>query len=230
MVKPMMSSKKPVAIIICAGEATRWNNHMGVSKHFAEVDGEPILQRTVRLANKYTDRVFVVAKTPDYKLDGAKLFVPKLDPTNEDADKYLSSRDLWNLGGRTVVLLGDVFFTESAMRKIFSFKKREWQVFGRYDASQLTGTPWGELFAQSFYPEHIPEHLSNLNYIANLRREGAIDRCSGWEHYRAMAGIELTEHKITKRFYEINDWTDDFDFPEDYDRFIERWNKVGKAQ
>lgn len=194
-------------------------------KHFVQVDGEPILERTVRLSRKYTDDIFVVAKDQSYDVEGAKLFFPKLDQSNEDADKFLSSKDLWNSSGRTIVMYGDVFFTEEAMETIFRYKKREWALFARENGSDITGTPWGECFAQSFYPEHMPEHLSSLNRIAYERREGIINRCGGWEHYRAMVSVPLNEHKINGHFIEINDFTDDFDYPEDYDRFIKLWAK-----
>ncbi len=225
MIKSLINKPTVTAIIICAGEATRWANYMNVPKHFAPVDGEPILHRTIRLASKYTSTIYVVAKSQNYKIKNSQLFVPKLDTTNEDADKFLSSKDLWNLGGRTIVFYGDVFFTDDAMRQIFTHRKREWTLFAREHESKITGTPYGECFAQSFYPENIPEHLSNLNRIAYERREGIIDRCGGWEHYRAMADVDLKEHRINGRFYDIDDYTDDFDYPDDYDRFIKAWAK-----
>jgi len=218
------------AIIIAAGEASRWKNHLGIPKHFAPVDGEPIIYRTVRLLRERSVvDIYVVgpADDPRYAIEGSTLFVPKKEPHNQDADKFLNSRDLWDANGRTVVFYGDVFFTEYAMDSIVNFEGKDWTLFCRFDSSQYTGTGWGECFAQSFYPKDIEEHKEKLYYIADLKRKNIIDRCGGWEHYRAMQGYrdhEVKEHLHRKgKVFEINDWTDDFDHPTDYERFIENW-------
>ena len=31
------------------GEGKRWGNYLGIPKHLIEIDGEPIIKRTVRL-------------------------------------------------------------------------------------------------------------------------------------------------------------------------------------
>lgn len=214
------------AIIIAAGEATRWNNYLGTPKHLIRIDGEPLLHRTVRLLKQYTDDIFVVAKDdPLYLIDGATRYVPTLNyEAHADADKFLSSKELWNDKGRTVVFYGDVYFTEYAMHKIASYWVKDWTLFCRPHASMYTGTPWGECFAQSFYPEHIEQHEAKLMHIARLFKRGRIDRCGGWEHYRAMIGLrddQIRSKQIKGNIVTIDDFTDDFDYPDDYDRFIE---------
>lgn len=50
-------------------------------------------------------------------------------------------------------------------------------------------------------------------------------KMDGWEHYRAMTGQEnLNKHTVTTNFVEIDDWTEDFDFPKD----LEEWLKNRK--
>lgn len=217
------------AIIIAAGEATRWQNYLGIPKHFAPVDGEPILFRTIRLLKErnITD-VFVVGPDSDqYKIPGSTLYVPLKAPENQDADKFLNSKSLWSKECRTVVFYGDVFFTDNAMDFIINFKSSEWTLFCRFDKSSLTGTKWGECFAQSFFPSDISLHEEKLYYIADLKKRNIINRCGGWEHYRAMNGAlekQVNKHKRYQKHFIIDDWTDDFDYPEDYDRFIKKWN------
>ncbi|GAG87713.1 unnamed protein product, partial [marine sediment metagenome] len=41
------------AIIIADGKGDRWNNYLGVAKHFIEIEGETIIERTIRLIKKY---------------------------------------------------------------------------------------------------------------------------------------------------------------------------------
>jgi len=223
------------AIIIAAGEASRWKNHLGIPKHFAPVEDEPIIVRTVRLLKERNIKeIFIVGPDDDrYKIDGSTLYTPVKEPENQDADKFLNSRNLWNNNGRTVVFYGDVFFTEDAMDSIVYSEELKWTLFCRFNASTLTGTKWGECFAQSFYPEDISIHKEKLYYIAELKRKNIIDRCGGWEHYRAMNGAvdkSVNEHRVYQKYFIIDDWTDDFDYPEDYDRFIKRWNKLKKQK
>lgn len=215
------------AIIIAAGEGSRWNNYMRAPKHFAPVDGQPLLYRTVQQLQKYPEQIreiFVVGRTNKYAVGGTTLFIPERNRANFDADKFLNSKSLWNQNGRTVVFYGDVYFTDEAMQTIINHEPKEWTLFCRPGANQMTGAPDGECFAQSFYDEHIEEHEQALNRIVELYRDDIIDRCGGWEHYRAMLGRPdeaiRAPHVMGERYLEINDWTDDFDYPADYDRFI----------
>lgn len=219
------------AIIIAAGEATRWGDYLGTPKHLVKVDDEPIIYRSVRLLlkNGITDINVVGPDDDRYRIEGSKLFIPQKNyEKNADADKFLNSESLWNTEGRTIVLYGDVFFTEEAMKTICEWEGTDWRLFCRYEPSRLTGTPWGECFAQSFYPKDIERHKKMLEYVAGLWFRRQIKRCGGWEHARAMAGIrvDLGRHYHKPKLYHIiDDWTDDFDTPEDYDRFMENWSK-----
>ena len=229
----MAATANIVAIIIAAGSATRWGNHMGVPKHLIVIEGEPILYRTVRLLKERGVKNIYVVGPPDdprYEVPGSKLYIPTKDRSNHDADKFLNSSPLWNLSGRTIVFYGDVYFTEEAMDTIINWYDMKWTLFARFGASKFTGTKWGECFAQSFYPQAIPKHRDMLIYIAALMNDKVIRRCGGWEHYRAMNGAReknVSKHIKYKRLVEIDDWSDDFDYAQDYDRWIENRKKHG---
>lgn len=216
-------------IILCAGEATRWKDYLGTKKHLIEINGETLLKRTTRLLNERgMNDISVITKEYDerYDTEYSNQEVVKIDyEKNADADKFLSSKHLWNKGGRTVILYGDVYFTEEAINTILKFDKKHWTLFAREKASQITGTKWGECFAISFYPEYADVFESKLREIAELKKQGRIRRCGGWEVYRAMVGLNLNKHKVTKNFVEINDFTEDFDFPSDFDSWINNFNK-----
>lgn len=221
--------KNTKAIIICAGEATRWGDYLNTKKHLIEIEGERLLDRTVRLLKERgVKEIYIVVKriSPEYQVEGAAQWVANLKPEeNADADKFLSSKELWNEEGRTLVFYGDCYFTEEAMDTICNFESREWTLFCRPGASEITGTPWGECFAQSFYPEDHLRHEDGLLKLARLWKEGVIKRCGGWEHYRIMVGradTDLRKHYMTDHYVEINDWTDDFDYPKDYDEWKRR--------
>lgn len=228
---PYIQNEDTVFIIIAAGDATRWGNHLNTPKHLVEIDGVPIIRRTVALLNNrgYTNIHVVGPKNDDrYMIEGSSLYIPTKNENNMDADKFLNSESLWNKKGRTVVLYGDVYFTEEAMDTITQYDQQSWTLFCRFTPSSYTGSIYGECFAQSFYSEDIKSHKENLLYIAELKREGVIQRCGGWEHYRAMNGIRgklLDEHHEYSLHVTIDDWTEDFDVPSDYDTFITLYNK-----
>lgn len=220
--------------MLCAGEASRWNNYLGVKKHLIEIEGERLLDRTIRLLKERgITEIYTVVKdiSMSYYNAGAEQWVAKLNyEDNADADKFLSSRELWNTQGRTLILYGDVYFTEEAMDTITTFAAKEWTLFAREGASTITGTPWGECFAISVYPKDHERMENRLHYIATLWKEGTIKRCGGWELYRAMTGREGKNvrhpHTITTNFVEINDFTDDFDFGSDLDTWLKNRAKV----
>lgn len=213
------------AIIIAAGQGSRWKAYLNNDKHFAPINGETLLERTVRLCreNGVTD-VWVVGRDERYKVDGAELLLPTLTPEYGGADKFLSSRELWLDEGRTITLYGDVYFTDDAMRTIVTYGHRDWMLFARPCASKLTRCQWGECFAITFFEDHRAEHERTLLKAAELYRRGKIMDPSGWQHYRAMTGLPYrlwdTAHVMADRIHVIDDWTEDFDTSGDYLRWM----------
>lgn len=224
------------AIIIAAGDATRWGNHLGVPKHFVEVDGEKIIERTVRQLRSHgiTD-IHVVGPDPSYQIPGSRLFVPTKNKDNADLDKFMNSRELWNPYGKTFVLYGDVYFTDDAMRWILTHDKPEFTLHCRPFNSNLTGTEWGECFCLSFYPRDHKMLNKVFDNLLLLYREDKLKRLGGWEVYKGVLnryGLlpveKMHQHWVTgHNLNAINDWTDDFDYPEDYDRFIKLRKEAG---
>jgi hypothetical protein len=115
-------------------------------------------------------------------------------------------------------LLGDVYFSDLALRKIFGFPNRDYMAFGRYGGSNVTNTPYGELFAHSWWPEQVPEIEDHLEHVDQARAQG-ITRPHGWMLLRSFEGVPLQKHIVSPRYFtQINDWTDDIDFPDDFER------------
>lgn len=199
-------------IIPIGGKGTRWNNHTGVPKYKAVVDGEPILERTVRLIKSYgVDPIILTSSIEEYG----------------DIDKIYSSRSKWSRDDKTVILFGDTFFTEEAMDKIMTNQDTRWTVYGRIMGSAYTGKEYGELYGVSFYPESINQMKKCIERVAKLHERGTISSANLWALYRAMHNFPddlMDSHFAGTDFVEINDFTEDFDWPQDYDKFIERWN------
>lgn len=226
-----MKINKTKAIIVCGGEATRWKNHLNTPKHLITIENERILDRTTRLLKERgIEDILVVTKEYDERYNTPNSVQCVVDinyEKNADADKFLSSKHLWNTDGRTIVLYGDCYFTDEAIKTIVSFKKKEWTLFCRNTESNITGTPWGECFAISFYNESNEKFEDRLKYIAELHKTNIIKRCGAWEAYGAMVGREgkdvMRSHtKMLGNWVLINDFTEDFDSPEDYEEWLSR--------
>ncbi len=205
-------------IILCAGDGSRWNNFLGLPKQLIPINGEALLHRMVRLCHEHniTD-ISIVTHNKKLESDGATLFHPPL--CRWTAETLLSTKEMWS--SRTTILLGDVFYTESAMKKILTTES-PLQFFGRPSASNYTFTPYGELFALCFSAESV-------NTITNACCTVIADGVAGgkgklWQLYRSIVGAELNQHHIEKDFFfPIHDFTDDIDSPEEYEKVIKRY-------
>lgn len=209
-------------IVLCAGEESRWQTYGGYRrKHFLEIDDETILTRTLRLLSESAEpddlEVHVVVRRGDedlyepYMTVGTGLFAIEPAGANEtEAYKYLSSKALWNPAGRTVVLMGDVWYSRPAMATIMDAGRSGWHAFGRPDGSTFTRKPHGEVFAQAFSSLESPCRL--LDRLDMMYRSGTCRRtAAGWALYRLMIDTDPNMHGIGESFVTIDDFTDDFD-------------------
>lgn len=214
----------PKVLILAGGKMSRWRVdgklYMGIEKHFAKINGEPIIKRTIRQLNERGLTPVIIADKAKYELDGAQIYYPEIDPARWECDKFMNSREIWSLD-RTIILLGDVYFSDQALDIILGYKDREWQMFGRAFNSDIKN--YGEGFAFSFYSEHHDRIFGVLNRAIRLHNEGIID--GGWEYYKAWIGLPdylMNTHLVGPNFTNINDETDDLDYPEDYDNMLKK--------
>jgi hypothetical protein len=205
-------------ILICAGRAERWRKYLGVPKHLILIDGEMLLDRTLRLVRRYTSAaIVIVAFDPEYDRDNHERFEPRHGPHHFcDTDKFLSSKERWAESGQTVILYGDVFFTDAAMKTILSHVGSH-RFFGRREDSYITGRRWREMFALSFPAEERAELAEHMSQLRSDLLSGKVSRGGGWELFGRIHGYTWNQ------FTAIDDFTDDFDYPEDYDNWIRRY-------
>jgi len=218
-------------IVLCGGENSRWGDD-GSRKHFVSIDGELLINRTLRLVSAFApERLVVVVNRSHLDLYASNLCgdaeLYGIDPQRgqqTEAYKFLSSREVWNRAGCTVVLLGDVWFSEEAIAKVFRESDDDWTAFGRAGPSGFTGCRWGELFAQRFTA--VVKHEEKLLRLDDMYREGTCKgTASGWAHYRLMIGRDPNIHWVGPRFVEIDDFTEDFDYPEDFDAWLSNYRR-----
>ena len=200
---------KTKIIIPIGGQQERWGNYLGVSKHDINIGGETLLNRIIRLlsSNNFTDIYFSEERDANYG----------------DASKYMGSKEEWNTEGRTLFILGDVYFTEQAIHTILFNYDKDWRIFGRATKS-TTGKDHAEPFAFSFYPEHIKQIKQAGARVAILHQEGRTGGAGFLYLYRALLGLPdefMDKQLYGENFIDIDDLTDDIDMPEDYHRLME---------
>jgi hypothetical protein len=190
-----------------------------VPKHLLEIDSESLIQRTTRQISVYADKTFVVGTDDSYKTDFSQLFIPKQKQPAMEMHKFSSSQELWS--ERTVLLFGDTYYTDQAISTIVQ-DTEDFTFFLRSDASSFTQKPYGEIYAFSFL-DSIHKKLKESIDILLIQHD--IYSAGGWSLMRHLLGIShrsRTKDHLTKGHYiEIDDWTEDFDYPIDLDRWLE---------
>lgn len=189
-------------VIMADGKGTRWDNYMGIPKHLAEVNGEPILGRTVRLLNEMTEgktEVIVTSHDERYEFEGSRRHEP-LDNKLE-IDRF--TREL--IADETCFLYGDTYYTEEALSAIINMEADDLLFFGNTKSIVAVKIKDSALF------EH---HVDN---VKKLFLEGKIDRCVGWQVYQSVTGQDFANKAVpAEKFVLLAKETTDFNTPEEY--------------
>ena len=226
-------------LLLGQGDGRRWNDsdgnpHGGQPKHFAQVMGERVAERGVRLFQERGCEVFLVA--PDWypdmgadrhvTLERSKLF-------GHSMDKLIAPKAYWSADDVTVVAYADCFYTEEAASLIAEHDTRGVHYFRRPWASELTGHRWDELFATAFSADahEVVERCANMVHgwvgLGLVRAQ----KVHMYHHYTAYLGrrrpLPPSKLQHTPDQTVIDDWTDDFDHPREYAEWIRRRVEAG---
>jgi hypothetical protein len=211
-------------LILCAGEGSRWNNYTGVPKYKVVVEGEVLVERTIKQFLKYTDDIVVVTSDESETFPGASTYLANKSRKYKDMDKFLSSHDQWS-DTKTIIVYGDVYFTDEAVKTITTNNKT-WCFYLRKGASQITGKPWGEIFGFSFDGCFNQIMFQTIKSTLFKRIVTNPPKPAGWILLRSLLEVRTTRDIFTPEnsfaYINIDDWTEDFDFPHDLDN----WNKL----
>lgn len=214
----MNFSKNPRVLVLAAGRGSRWANHNNIRKHQIEIDNESLINRIYRQFSEYTNDITIVGLDETYKIEGAQLFIPHEAPEVwKDMAKFYSSEEKWS-NERTILLFGDVYFTDEAVTKIMS-NKDELAFFLRKEGSTKTGKRWKEIFAIAFdgsWNEPLREH------IREIIDAGYATSAGGWMLYKKITNIYKNEELFRDGtpHVVIDDLTEDFDTPEDLETWL----------
>lgn len=209
--------------ILAAGEGSRWGNYRDTPKHKLVIEGEVLIERTVKQFLKYTDDVVVVGSDKSYEVEGARCYIPPYHPRWRDMAKLYCTKDIW-VEDRNVMVFGDVYFTDEAVKTIMT-DTEDWRFYLRKGGSTITGKPWREIFGLAFNGSKNEMMQSAMESV--IRRAIAF-KAGGWHLYRTLIaehiGGDIFENSC---HINIDDWTEDFDFPIDLDRWQERRVLIG---
>jgi len=205
-----------IALILAAGSQRRWEGSGGIGpKQMVDIEGEPLLARTIRQIKPHVAHFWIVTQQPDIVAAFPDLTWYK--PHRWTVEAVSACRERWGL--RTIVLLGDVLYGAKAMYQIVTDKQRL-TFYG----------DTGEIFALSFMqPVWEPLQVA-LDTAIEHAESGARHKAVGklWSLYRAWCGLPLNVHEggADKCFRHVTG-TRDFDYLRDYEEYRAELNTSG---
>ena len=189
-------------IIMADGKGTRWNNYHNIPKHLIEIDGETLLARTVRLLRENDARadIVITSHDPRYEVPGARRY----EPQNNHLEIDRFTEEL--IADDVCFLYGDTFYSESVIQKIADTPAEKLLFFGNERSIVAIKVADGALFRQ------------HVDRVRELFLAGKIEKCIGWQVYQSFEGLPFGEKTIAADYILIQDGTEDFNSPADYNR------------
>ena len=177
-------------IIMADGKGTRWNNYHNIPKHLIEIGGETLLARTVRLLRENDARADIV--------------ITSYEPQNNHLEIDRFTEEL--IADDVCFLYGDTFYSESVIQKIADTPAEKLLFFGNERSIVAIKVADGALFRQ------------HVDRVRALFLAGKIEKCIGWQVYQSFEGLPFGEKTIAADYILIQDGTEDFNSPADYNR------------
>lgn len=206
-------------IIPAQGKAARWKPSKRISwtppvpyKQLLNIQGSPLIMRTIgqlRLNNLRS--IVLIAPENMLRYISVNQLTIRNFPTPRDSvlETILGTKDLWK--ERVFVILGDVLFSDSAIKAIVKTKE-DAIIFGRTGPNPVSGKKASEIFAMSFIQERAEQIIAQMSMLIRMKPKQKV-----WNLYRATDFF---------KFKQINDYTDDIDSPEAHVNF---WPQMLKA-
>lgn len=185
------------------GKGTRWDNHLGIPKHLVEINGEPIISRTVRLLSELTTgEIIVTSHDKRYEFKGSRRY----EPLNNRLEIDRFTEEL--IEDDICFLYGDTYYTESALKTIISTETNDMIFFGNNKSIVAIKIKDSELFR------------SHLNNVKKLYISGKIEKCKGWQVYQSFVGQSFEKKpSFGDKFVFLDEETTDINTPEEYTEF-----------
>lgn len=200
-------------VILCDGSNVE---NFDAPRQLSVVLGERLIDRTIRLLkeNKVKD-IIITSHDPRFDIEGAKRYEPQNNYYNakEKIGYWLNAFPIELLNEPITFLLGDVYFSENAIKEIVQSKTKSTLFFctdKRFGLSEkyikAHDEPFGyKVVDTELFKKHI-EIVKKMFDEGKTRRHPII-----WELYRSINGIDVNQHILTENYVAINDETCDVD-------------------
>ena len=187
-------------IIMAGGQQKRYAPP--TPKHFIRIDGERIIERSIRLFAGIGD-AWVISADPAYAyLAGLGCTLSPPSETTHELSKFMSSFDAWKEDSEVLFIYGDSYLTDGCAERIRTARPdTDFTFFGLH----------GEMLALWLHGSMFPKFAKAVAYVKELedRHEGGL--CGSWTLYRLLLGKDLMEHRHYTNFVRIRDESIDFD-------------------
>lgn len=185
------------------GKGTRWANYMGVPKHLVEINGEPIIGRTVRLLNELTEgmcEVIITSHDERYEFEGSR----RHEPLNNNLEIDRFTEEL--IMDDTCFLYGDTYYMEDALKQILEEENESILFFGNQKSIVAINVRDAEMFR------------SHVDNVRKLFLEGKLEKCVGWQVYQSVTGQDFSQKAVIgEKFIKLDNKTTDINTPEEYE-------------
>ena len=187
-------------------------------RHFVKIAGEELLPRIIRQFSEWAD-VSVATNDPNIaaQVKGTHIVKPAKVKGYYGVDLVRKGLEL-HTRERTIIVFGDVYFTEQAVARIKKGNNRSWAVYGRKTGNDYKR--YGEYFAFELASRLLPRAREAVEKVRDKWVAKEWYRCTPWEWYYEMEGmswrIKRYDHVPTgPHWVNIKDLTDDIDMAQD---------------
>ncbi len=189
-------------------------NNFEIPRQLTKINGEPIIQRTIRLLkeNGIDD---IIVTSHDSRFDN--LGAIRYEPLYNDWDHinkmgyWLSAFPVELLDEPITFLFGDVYYSENAIKKIVDAKPKDNLFFCTYNNNDKRYIKHHDepLAYKVIKPNVFKAHIEQ---VKRLKDEGLCCREPiVWELYRSLNGQDINTHTMTSNYVAINDESCDID-------------------
>ena len=200
---------------MCGGEYEKFKT----PKHLSVVNGERIVDRTIRLLKENgIEDIVITSNNPMFDSCG----VPRLEHTNTYKQTNGKQEGYWldayypfDDEQKVCYLYGDVYYSEQAIKTIINYDNKKITLFGTSAAKNKYHNNWGEPFG--FKVNDNKRFKNAIKEVKILQDKGRVKRMPvTWELYRYLNGTDINVQRVFEDTYIcIDDETMDIDYPDD---------------
>ena len=198
-------------IIMCGGKYSKFET----PKQLSVIKGETLLERTIRLLKQNgIDEYYISSTNPIFEKYGTVLYHENsFEEVNGKVKGYWIDA-YYPTNTQCIYLHGDVYYSESAIKKILNLNPKVNTFIGNEIARNPEHKNWGEPFG--FIVVNQEEFRKGIEKTKQLQDEGKLERgyALSWELYRVLNNLNPNKMYINDDTYlSIDDETIDIDAP-----------------